>query len=127
MFRSHFTADLKQKLYAAENTVLADTLFTLPSGAFQLGSGLWLAWYAGYSLREEWLLFSLLLFSFAGLCWLPVVWIQLQLRNMIRKSLSHGTPLPSRYNKLFRIWFLLGWPAFLALVTVVYFMVVKSV
>jgi len=45
MFRSHFTADLQQKLYAAENTVLADTLFTFPSGVFQLGSGLWLAWY----------------------------------------------------------------------------------
>lgn len=125
MFRSHFTDDLQQKLFAAQNTVLADTLFTLPAGLVQLGSGIWLAWYAGFPLHQGWLFYSLCLFLLAGLCWLPVVWIQIQLRRIIKVAIAQSAPLPQQYHRLFTIWFVLGWPAFLALVVIFYLMVVK--
>lgn len=125
MFRSHFTSDLKQKYYAASNTVLADKLFTLPAGLVQLVTGLWLAWKAGFDWQQPWLFSSLLLFTLAGLCWLPVLWIQSRLKSQLQHSLIHHTELPANHYRLFRIWFILGWPAFIALIIVFYLMVAK--
>jgi uncharacterized membrane protein len=33
--------------------------------------------------------------------------------------------LPDEFHRLFRVWFLLGWPAFAALVAVFFLMVAK--
>ena len=125
MFRSRFSADLQQRYYAARTTVLADWLFTLPAGIVQPLSGIWLLWRAGFNPTDTWLITTYGLFILAGCCWLPVVWIQLQLKNLLQEALTTGTPLPARYEKLFRIWFLLGWPAFLALLAIFYLMVAK--
>lgn len=125
MFRSYFTDDLHQKLYAAENTVLADYLFTFPAVIVQPLTGLWLVDAAGYEWNEFWLLITYCIYAVAGACWLPVVWIQIQLKKMLIRSTATGTPLPHKYQKLFRIWFLLGWPAFIGLIVVFFLMVSK--
>jgi uncharacterized membrane protein len=74
---------------------------------------------------ESWLALSYLLYVVAGLCWLPVVWIQIQIKEMCRQALVSQIALPARYYRLFKIWFILGWPAFFSLVLIVYFMVAK--
>lgn len=125
MLRSHFTASLQEKLYAARNTVLADALFTLPAVIIQPLSGLWLVDRAGYGWTEAWLVTTYGLYVLAGVCWLPVVWIQLRLKAMLAESLRTGAALPASYRTLFRAWFLLGWPAFLGLVAIYWLMVVK--
>ena len=127
MFRARFTADLNQRLYAARNTVLADTLFTFPAGMAQPLSGVWLAIHAGFRLTDLWLAAAIGLYLVAGACWLPVVWIQLELRNMLEQSEQSGLPLPPRYQRLFNWWFLLGWPAFAALLSIFYLMVAKPI
>ena len=63
----------------------------------------------------------------AGACWLPVVWIQIQLKKMIAESLKTDADLPERYHRLCKIWFILGWPAFVGLVIVFFLMVAKPV
>ena len=127
MFRSWFTDDLQEKLYAARNTVLADYLFTFPAVIIQPLSGLALIYMAGFDWSAYWLMTTYVVYIIAGLCWLPVVWIQIQLKKMCIEAAANGTQLPERYNKLFKIWFLLGWPAFLGLVFVFYLMVAKPV
>lgn len=127
MLRSHFTGNLHEKLFAARNTVLADTLFTLPAVIVQPLTGLWLVWHGGFGWMDLWLSATYALYIIAGLCWLPVVWIQIQLKNMLVESVAKGTPLPPRYHRLFKIWFLLGWPAFAGLVVVFFLMVAKPV
>jgi uncharacterized membrane protein len=52
------------------------------------------------------------LYVMVGLCWLPVVWIQLRLRDLATKAAQSGTALPARYFRLYCIWFALGWPPF---------------
>lgn len=110
---------------AARHVVLADWLFTCPAVFLQLVTGLLLVQEQGYLLSECWILGGLALYAFAGLCWLPVVWIQLQLRDMARAALTNGTSLAPHYHQLYRWWLILGSLAFPAIVVVFYLMVFK--
>lgn len=127
MFRSWFTDNLHEKLYAARNTVLADYLFTFPAVIVQPLSGIALIHMVGYDWTDFWLMATYGLYVLAGLCWLPVVWIQIQLKQMVAESVASNRPLPARYNKLFKLWFALGWPAFIGLAAIFYLMVAKPV
>ena len=125
MFCSYCTDNVQEKFYAARNTVLADYLFTFPAVIIQPLTGLWLIYESGYDGTELWLTLTYGLYIMAGICWLPVVWIQIQLKTMLAEAVQNGTELPERYNKLFKIWFVLGWPAFVGLIVVFFLMVVK--
>lgn len=125
MFRSHFTANIHEKLYAVKNTVLADYLFTFPAVIIQPVTGIWLMVHLGYDWNSQWLLMSFIIYGIAGLCWLPVVWIQIQLKKILATSIENDTDLPPRYFKLFKVWFVFGWPAFIGLVVIFFLMVVK--
>ena len=127
MFRSMFTDNMHEKFYAAKNTVLADYLFTFPAVIIQPLSGVALIHMADYDWTDFWLMATYVIYIIAGLCWLPVVWMQIQLKKMVAEALKSGEPLPARYHRLFKIWFLLGWPAFVGLVAVFYLMVAKPV
>jgi len=125
MLRSYFTDNIHEKFYAARNTVLADYLFTTPAVIAQPLTGVWLVWQGGYDWMDLWLAATYVIYIIAGLCWLPVVWIQIQLKNMATHAVETNSALPARYNTLFKIWFLLGWPAFIGLVAVFFLMVFK--
>jgi len=125
MMRSHFTQDLHERYFAARTTVLADYIFTLPAVILQPVTGFWLVWQGGFDWDDRWLLTTYGIYLLAGACWLPVVYLQLRLRAMLRTATEAGPPLPHSYNRLFRLWFALGWPAFLGLVVVFYLMVTK--
>lgn len=127
MYAAHFTQDLHQKYFAARMTVMADFIFTTPAVILQPVTGIWLVLNGGYGAHDLWLSVTYALYVLTGLCWLPVVWIQMQLRGMLKTAVETGTPLPPRYHKLFRIWFALGWPAFIALLVIFGLMVVKPV
>ena len=127
MIRSRFTDNIREKSYVTKNTVLADYLFTLPAVVVQPVSGIALIHMAGFDWTAYWLLATYVIYIIAGLCWLTVVWIQIQLKEICLEATENGTELPERYNKLFKIWFLLGWPTFAGLVAVFYLMVAKPV
>ncbi|PPC97531.1 MAG: DUF2269 domain-containing protein [Methylotenera sp.] len=127
MFRSYFTDNLQEKLYAAKGTVIADYVFTFPAVITQLVTGVWLVWKSGYHWTEFWLTVTYAIFIAAGFCWLPVVWIQVRLRNILLECVENKTTIPNQYVKLFRIWFLLGWPAFIGLIVVFFMMVTKPI
>ena len=71
-----------------------------------------------YSFWEPWIVISLVLDVAVGLCWLPVLAIQLRLRELAAAAVRAGTPLPQDYERLFRIWCTLGWPAFLGVIAI---------
>ena len=123
--RSHCSKNLHGKYFASHNTVIADYLFTLPAVIIQPLSGLWLVKHGGFNWLDAWLVTSYVLFAVATACWLPVVWIQIQMKNLVSNSLQQGTELPESYTRLFRLWMALGIPAFLALITVFFLMVSK--
>jgi uncharacterized membrane protein len=125
MLMAHRTRDAALIAHTARIVVIADVLFTATAVVIQPLSGLWLAEHIGFSLNEPWLAISLGLYLLVGACWLPVVWIQIQLRNLAAAAARDGTPLPPRYHRLFRIWFALGWPAFAGVIAIFALMVWK--
>ncbi|AEG94219.1 DUF2269 family protein [Ramlibacter tataouinensis] len=92
-------------------TVVADTVFTAVWAAIQPVTGALLWHLAGGSWRSPWIAWVAATYVFVGLCWLPVVWLQIQLRDGARAAPSVQA-LDARFHRQFRIWFLLGWPAF---------------
>lgn len=127
MLSSHFAHNLHERFFAVRMTVLADYIFTLPAVIIQPLTGFWLISNGGYEYTELWLSTTYVLYALAGLCWIPVVWIQISLKNTASKCIANGMPLPDQYHKFFRIWFLLGWPAFGALIAIFLLMVFKPV
>ncbi len=107
------------------SVVLADWLFTTPAVIVQPATGIAMAMQAGLPLTTGWIALTFALYALVGVCWLPVVWLQIQLRAMGRASQLAGTPLPERYYRFLRYWFLLGWPAFIAVLAIFYLMVLK--
>lgn len=109
----------------ASGVVIADWIFTTPAGIIQPLTGVAIIYVAGYSWNEPWLLLTYALYVVAFICWAPVVHLQIRIRDMVAKALENNTPLPARASRYFRIWFLLGWPAFAALLAVFWLMVHK--
>lgn len=125
MFVANRTRNPNIMYFATRYVVLADWIFTAPAIVIQLITGLILMHMGGYSLSDTWIWAGLGLYFFAGLCWLPVVWLQIEMRNMLARTLVHGTPLPERYWRFDRWWVLLGSLAFPAVVAVFMLMVYK--
>jgi uncharacterized membrane protein len=107
----------------ARHVVLADWLFTASAVVIQPLSGIALAHLAGWPLTAPWLLASYGLYGFIGACWLPVVWIQYRVRD--RLAAAEGEAVPPEVHRLMRIWFVLGWPAFAALIAIFVLMITK--
>jgi uncharacterized membrane protein len=125
MWCAHLTGEPRVIAAAGRSTVLADWLFTTPAVILQPITGTALAWTYGWSLLEPWLLASLALYVLTGACWLPVVWLQIRMKQMAEVAARTGEPLLPRYRRYARIWFALGWPAFVAMFAILYLMTFK--
>jgi uncharacterized membrane protein len=105
--------------------VIADALFTAGAVILQPVTGVALAFIMGYSLGDSWIVAALGLYLFIGMCWLPVVAIQMRLRDIAAYAAERGAQLPQDYFGLFRIWFWLGWPAFAGMIGIFGLMIWK--
>jgi uncharacterized membrane protein len=105
--------------------VIADWIFTTPTIILQPLTGFYLIHLAGMPFDTPWIVWSLGLYLLAGAAWLPVVWMQIRMRDMAAVAVRDSTLLPARYWMFLRVWIALGVVAFLALVMVFYLMVAK--
>jgi len=127
MVMAHRTNDTALIAHTAGTVVIADWLFTASAVVVQPITGALLALELGWPLTQGWVFWSLLLYILVGAFWLPVVRIQHQLRDIARTATKDGAPLPKRYFRLYRIWFVCGFPAFVAVLAIVWLMVTKPV
>jgi uncharacterized membrane protein len=119
------TRDARLIAHVSGTVVLADLLFTATAAVAQPVTGLLLALQTGRALSEGWILVSLGLYVFIGLFWLPVVWIQIRLRDLAREAEAAGGELSERFWTLYRIWFACGFPAFFAILIIFWLMLNK--
>ena len=126
MLFTSLSRDVRAIAVVSRQVVLADWIFTSSTVIIQPVTGLYLVHLAGFPLTSKWIMWSIGLYFLAGACWLPVVWIQLKMRNMAQQAAAQGAAtLPEQYWRYLRIWTLLGIPAFFALVVVFWLMVAK--
>jgi uncharacterized membrane protein len=104
---------------------VADWLFTTPSIVLQPLTGFWLMHLAGFPFSAPWIYWSIVLYLVAGAAWLPVVWMQIRMRDQAAQAARSGAPLPDIYWRYLRAWVALGVVAFLSLVVVFFLMVAK--
>lgn len=107
MFTAWRSGNLEAMRVTTRNVVLADWLFTTPAVAVQFVTGVWLTLQLGIPLGSLWFAAVMALFLLAGACWIPVVVIQIRLRERLRRGDRDG-----RYDHLMRWWVALGIPAF---------------
>lgn len=125
MFFTNRSGSVPAQAVVSRLVVRADWWFTTPTVILQPLTGVAMARMAGWPLTTPWLALSIALFLLAGACWLPVVWLQIQMARMAQEAAHNGQPLPERYWRFARIWECLGYPAFVAMAAVFVLMVNK--
>ena len=125
MLMAHVSRDVAFIARTARIVVLADTIFTATAVLFQPISGFFLVAVTGHKFAEGWLLASLILYVVAGAFWLPVVWLQMRMRDLAEEADRTGSDLPAIYFRYFRIWFWFGFPGFGAVATILWLMIAK--
>lgn len=125
MLMAHRTKQTAIIAHTASIVVIADTIFTATAVIIQPLTGLYLTYQLGWSLTEGWIVLSILLYVLTGAFWLPVVWIQVRMRNIARQATLMDAGLPREYDKLFAIWFACGVPAFGAVLIIIWLMLAR--
>ncbi len=127
MLYAHFSKNIITIAAVSRYVVIADWIFTATSGIMQPITGIAMVVLAGYSFKTLWVAGSIIGYIISGACWLPVVYLQLKMRDVAAEALAKNSKLPLIYYRYFKIWFILGWPAFLSLMVVFYLMTFKPV
>jgi uncharacterized membrane protein len=109
----------------ARIVVIADFIFTATAIVAQPVTGVLRAVQAGYSLREGSIVWSIVLYLFTGAFWLPVVWMQIRLRDLATKAATSDNPLPDEYHRIFWHWRAFGVPAFVAVAIIFWLMITR--
>lgn len=125
MLFANVSRDVRAIAVVAKYVVIADWLFTATTAILQPLTGFYMIHLAGYPLHSKWIMWSIVLYVIAGACWLPVVWLQIRMRDMATEAARLDTPLPALYWRYFRIWVALGVPAFAAFIVIFWLMVAK--
>ncbi len=125
MVMSNRSNDPRLIAHVAGIVVIADTLFTATAAVLQPISGYLLARQVGWPILEGWVFWSLGLYVIVGLFWLPVVWMQIRMRDLAIEARDAGTALPPSYHRLYRWWFAFGFPAFAAVLAIVWLMLTR--
>lgn len=125
MLMAHRTKEPALIAHTARIVVIADWLFTASAVLIQPISGALLAHAIGWPLSEGWIVLSLALYIITGGFWLPVLWMQHHLRDLAAEAARTGSPLPDAYHRTFRLWFACGFPAFFAVLAIIWLMLAR--
>jgi uncharacterized membrane protein len=127
MLRAHLTRDSRVIAGVARIVVTADFVFTATAVVVQPVTGYLLARFLGYPILDGWVAVSLVLYGVTGAFWVPVVFTQMRMRDLAQIAVRERTPLPRRYHRLFWTWFAFGFPAFAAVLAILWLMTSRPV
>ena len=125
MVMARRTGDARIIAHTASTVVLADWMFTATAVIAQPLTGALLADQIGWSLLEGWIVVSLGLYVLVGAFWLPVVRIQHRLRDLAREAARSDAPMPAEFDRLYRVWFACGFPAFISVLAIIWLMITR--
>ncbi|MFL6674561.1 MAG: DUF2269 family protein [Massilia sp.] len=127
MLFANISRDVRAIAVVSKYVVIADWLFTATTIIAQPTTGFYMIRLAGLPMHSKWIMWSLVLYLVAAACWIPVVWLQMRLRDLSAEAAGTGNALSGQYWRYFRAWVALGVPAFFAFVAIFWLMVAKPV
>jgi uncharacterized membrane protein len=127
MLKAHLTRDIFVIAGVARIVVAADFVFTATAVVVQPVTGYLLARFVGYPIFDGWVGLSLVLYGVTGALWIPVVFMQIRMRDLAETAVRSGTALPDAYRRLFWTWFAFGFPAFAAVLAILWLMTSRPV
>jgi len=122
---AHRSGNVDAIAAVARIVVIADFLFTATAVVLQPITGVVLAGLDGFPLGEGWIVLSIALYLLTGVFWLPVVWMQIRMRDLAIAAARTAQPLPRQYYRLFHLWFAFGFPAFAAVLAIFWLMMTR--
>jgi uncharacterized membrane protein len=125
MWTAHRSRNVAAIAVTMRNVVVADFLFTAVAIIIQPVTGWLLIRAAGHDPLAPWLVSAYVLYIVTGLCWLPVVWLQLRIRDVAKTAAQAQSELPPAYFAHMRLWFRLGWPAFASVLAIYVLMIIR--
>ena len=125
MLMAHRSRDASFIARTASTVVFTDMLFTLTAVLLQPVTGGVLMMLSSTGFGELWISTSLGLYAVAGLFWVPVIFMQMEMRDLAREAAMKSQPLPPRYFMLIRRWMLFGIPGFGSVMIIVWLMIAK--
>ena len=120
MLKAFLSKNEEAMRVTTRTVVTADWLFTTPAVVIQFVTGLWLTTNLNIEFESSWFIAVVSLYALVGCCWIPVVWIQIRIRDLIAAGHNRES-----YKKLMRAWVALGVPAFTGVIIIFYLMVSK--
>ena len=127
MLMAHRSGEASFIARTASIVVIADMLFTLTAVLLQPVTGGLLMMLSSTGFNELWISTSLGLYTAAGLFWIPVIFMQIEMRDLARVAAAENAALPPRYFVLFRRWFLFAIPGFGSVMAILWLMIAKPV
>ena len=118
MWMAHRTGDAGHIAHTARIVVIADAVFTATAVVVQPLTGVALAWMLRLLAVGVWIAVSLALYVLVGLCWLPVVWIQLRLRDLAAAAARDSRRCRRDITACSASGSALGWPAFVGVMAI---------
>src|ERR1700682_4565854 len=91
MLMAHRSRDASFIARTATTVVIADMLFTLTAVLLHAVPGGGLMMLSSTGFNDLWLSTSLGLYAVAGLFWVPVIFMQIEMRDLARRAAEHGT------------------------------------
>ena len=125
MLMAHRSGEAAFIARTAATVVVADMLFTATAVILQPVTGYMLMTLSSTNFAERWLATSLMLYVVAGLFWVPVILMQIEMRDLARLAIAQQQQLPPRYFALFRRWFCFGIPGFGSVMIILWLMIAK--
>lgn len=125
LFMANRRGELAGIRFATRHVVIADWLFTTPAVVVQLATGIAMVLVLDLEFSQGWVFWALVLYFVVGICWLPVVWMQIKMRDMARDAEDNDKELPQQYWVLDKWWIMLGALAFPAVIMIFWLMVFK--
>ena len=125
MVMAHRSGQPALVAHVAGTVVIADFLFTATAVIAQPLTGALLMARQGWPLATPWIDAALGLYVMIGAFSVPVVFMQIRMRDLARSAAAAGEALPAAYHRLYRRWFIFGFPAFFAVLGILWLMVAK--
>ena len=125
VFIANRSGNLQAQYFANRTVVFLDWVITTPTVIIQPITGIMLAHVMKMSLLSDWFLNIYLMYIIVGAAWLPVVWLQVRMKQMTDQAVHNNEPLNPKYQLYQRTWEILGYIGFSGAMIIFFLMVTK--